>query len=100
MANAKKIAEFLCGHPNVAWVKYPSLEGSKYYDLAQKYLPKGAGSIFSFGIKGGLESGKKFVENLELFSFLANVGIPSPWSFSRPAQPMRSCRKRNSGPPA
>ncbi|NLL88630.1 MAG: O-acetylhomoserine aminocarboxypropyltransferase/cysteine synthase [Firmicutes bacterium] len=74
VANAKKIAEFLCGHPNVAWVKYPSLEGSKYYDLAQKYLPKGAGSIFSFGIKGGLESGKKFVENLELFSFLANVG--------------------------
>ncbi|HXK97315.1 MAG TPA: homocysteine synthase [Limnochordia bacterium] len=74
VANARRIAEFLNDHPQVAWVKYPSLKGNKYYDLAEKYLPKGAGAIFSFGIKGGLEAGKRFIESLELFSFLANVG--------------------------
>jgi len=71
--NAKKIAQFLQNHPNVAWVNYPSLEGSKYYELAQKYLPKGAGSIFTFGIKGGIEAGIKFINSLEIFSLLANV---------------------------
>jgi O-acetylhomoserine (thiol)-lyase len=74
VANARRIAEFLNDHPQVAWVKYPSLKGNKYYDLAEKYLPKGAGAIFSFGIKGGLEAGKRFIESLELVSFLANVG--------------------------
>ncbi|NLM25307.1 MAG: homocysteine synthase [Firmicutes bacterium] len=73
VANAKQIAEFLNEHPLVEWVKYPSLKGNKYYDLAQKYLPKGAGSIFSFGIKGGAEAGKRFINNLEIFSLLANV---------------------------
>lgn len=72
-ANAQKIAEFLNEHPLVAWVKYPGLKGNKYFDLAQKYLPKGCGSIFSFGIKGGAEAGKKFINSLELFSLLANV---------------------------
>lgn len=71
--NAKKVAEFLKDHPLVDWVNYPSLEGNKYYDLAQKYLPKGTGSIFTFGIKGGVEAGKKFIDSLELFSLLANV---------------------------
>lgn len=71
--NTKKIVEFLDNHPLVSWVNYPSLEGNKYHHLAQKYLPKGAGSIFTFGIKGGLEAGKKFIEALELFSLLANV---------------------------
>ena len=73
VANARKIAEYLNQHPNVAWVNYPNLEGNKYYDLAQKYFPKGAGSIFTFGIKGGVEAGKKFIDSLQIFSLLANV---------------------------
>ena len=71
--NTGKIADFLANHPLVSWVNYPSLKGNKYYDLAQKYFPKGTGSIFTFGIKGGAEAGKKFIENLEIFSLLANV---------------------------
>lgn len=73
VANAKRIAEFLNTHPLVSWVNYPSLPGNKYYHLAQKYLPKGAGSIFTFGIKGGVEAGKRFIDSLEIFSLLANV---------------------------
>jgi len=73
VSNTKKVTEFLQNHPFVSWVNYPSLKGNKYYDLAQKYLPKGAGSIFTFGIKGGAEAGKKFIESLEIFSLLANV---------------------------
>lgn len=71
--NTKKICDFLTNHPKVSWVNYPSLETSKYYRLSKKYFPKGAGSIFTFGIKGGLEAGKKFIESLEIFSHLANV---------------------------
>ncbi len=71
--NALKIAKFLEKHPKVSWVNYPSLEGNKYNELAKKYLPKGAGSIFTFGIKGGVEAGKNFIEKLEIFSHLANV---------------------------
>lgn len=71
--NTKKICSFLSSHPNVSWVNYPSLEDSKYHVLAKKYLPKGAGSIFTFGIKGGAEAGKKFIESLNIFSHLANV---------------------------
>lgn len=74
IANTLKIVEFLNNHESVTWVNYPSLKGNKYYDLAEKYFSKGAGAIFTFGIKGELEAGKKFVNNLELFSFLANVG--------------------------
>ncbi|WP_163195448.1 homocysteine synthase [Clostridium thermarum] len=73
VSNTRKIVEFLDNHPLVSWVNYPELEGNKYYDLAKKYLPKGAGSIFTFGIKGGLEAGRKFINSLELFSLLANV---------------------------
>jgi len=73
LANTKKVVEFLNNHPKVSWVNYPSLPGSKYYELAQKYFPKGAGSIFTFGIKGGKEAGIRFIENLKLFSLLANV---------------------------
>lgn len=71
--NAEKVAEFLLNHPKVSWVNYPSLEGNKYHSLAKKYLPKGAGSIFTFGIIGGAEAGKTFINNLEIFSLLANV---------------------------
>jgi len=74
VSNARRIAEFLEGHPEVEWVNYPGLESSPYYELARKYLPKGPGSILTFGIKGGLERAKSFIEALKLFSFLANVG--------------------------
>jgi len=73
LSNTKRIVEFLSQHPKVSWVNYPSLPGNKYYGLAQKYFPKGAGSIFTFGIKGGREAGIRFIENLKLFSLLANV---------------------------
>lgn len=73
VSNARRIAEFLNQHPLVAWVNYPSLQDSKYHDLALKYLPKGAGSIFTFGIKGSVEEGKKFIDSLKIFSLLANV---------------------------
>jgi O-acetylhomoserine (thiol)-lyase len=74
VANAQKVAEFLAGHPAVAWVSYAGLTSSPYHDLAKKYLPKGAGSVFTFGLKGGYEAGIKCVETVELFSHLANVG--------------------------
>lgn len=74
VANTRKIVEFLNSHPKVAWVNYPELDGNPYKELAKKYLPKGAGSIFTFGIKGGLEAGKRFINNVKLFSLLANVG--------------------------
>lgn len=73
VSNTKKVVEFLQNHPQVSWVNYPSIKGNKYYELAEKYLPKGAGSIFTFGIKGGFEAAKKFIEGLEIFSLLANV---------------------------
>jgi O-acetylhomoserine (thiol)-lyase len=72
--NALEVARYLSGHPNVAWVNYPGLPTSRYHALAQKYLPKGAGAIMSFGIRGGLGAGKRFIEGLQLFSHLANVG--------------------------
>jgi len=74
VANALAVARFLESHRSVTWVKYPSLPASPYYALAQKYLPKGAGAVFSFGIKGGYEAGKKFINSVKLFSHLANVG--------------------------
>ena len=72
--NAERVAEFLEKHPKVAWVTYPGLKSHPDYALAKKYLPKGAGAILGFGVKGGLEAGKKFIESLKLFSHLANVG--------------------------
>ena len=71
--NARKIVDFLSKHPKVEWVNYPELEGNPYKELSAKYFPKGPGSIFTFGIKGGVEAGKKFINSLELFSLLANV---------------------------
>lgn len=72
--NAEKVAHYLSKHPKVAWVKYAGLPSSRYYDLKNKYLPRGASSIFTFGVKGGYEAGKQFIEALDLFSLLANVG--------------------------
>lgn len=71
--NAKRAAEYLSGHEKVAWVHYPSLVGDRYHALARKYFPKGAGSIFTFGVKGGAEKARQFIDRLELFSNLANV---------------------------
>jgi len=72
--NAQAVAEFLHGHPKVAWVAYPGLPDSPDHLAAQKYLPKGCGAILGFGIRGGLEAGRRFIEHLKLFSHLANVG--------------------------
>ncbi len=74
LANTAAVAKHLEGHAKVEWVKYASLPSSPYYQPAQKYTPKGAGAVFSFGIKGGLEAGKKFIDKLKIFSHLANVG--------------------------
>ena len=72
--NALAIAKFLEAHPQVSWVSYPGLPSHPDYAKAQKYIPKGAGAIFTFGINGGLLAGKKFIDSLKLFSLLANVG--------------------------
>jgi O-acetylhomoserine (thiol)-lyase len=72
--NAMKVAEYLDAHSEVTWVNFPGLKSSPYYALGQKYLPKGCGSIMTFGIKGGHEAGVKFIESLEFVSHLANVG--------------------------
>ncbi|MBO6520472.1 MAG: O-acetylhomoserine aminocarboxypropyltransferase [Rhodospirillales bacterium] len=72
--NALKVAEFLEGHDAVAWVSYAGLKSSPYYDLGKKYLPKGAGAVFTFGLKGGFEAGVKMVEKINIFSHLANIG--------------------------
>lgn len=71
--NTRKIVEFLTQNPRVAWVNYPEIKGSRYYELSKKYLPNGAGSIFTFGIKGGIDEAKKFIDSLNIFSLLANV---------------------------
>jgi len=72
--NALAVAKFLKKHPKVNWVNYPGLDDSPEKERAQRYLSKGAGAIIGFGIKGGLEAGKKFIDSLELISHLANVG--------------------------
>jgi O-acetylhomoserine (thiol)-lyase len=74
VANAQAVAEHLEAHEQVAWVSYAGLKSSPYRVLAHKYLPKGAGSVFTFGVKGGYEAGVKLVEACELFSHLANLG--------------------------
>ena len=74
VANATAVANFLQDHPAVEWVSYPGLPSHPAHALAQKYLPKGAGAILTFSIKGGIEAGKKFIDSLKLFSLLANVG--------------------------
>ncbi len=68
------MAKFLKEHPAVAWVNYPGLPDHPSYERAQKYLPKGAGAVLGFGIKGGKAAGSAFIDNLKLFSHLANVG--------------------------
>ncbi len=72
--NALKVAQYLKNHPSVAWVNYPGLESSSEYSRTKKYLSRGAGAIIGFGVKGGLASGKKFIDSLKLVSHLANIG--------------------------
>ncbi len=74
VANAQKVAEWLESNPYVSWVNYPGLASHQDYGRAQKYLPKGAGAIIGFGIKGGIAAGKKFIDNVKLLSHLANIG--------------------------
>ena len=74
VSNAQKVAEFLEAHPQVAWVSYPGLASHPDHDRAKKYLPKGAGAILGFGIKGGRSAGESFINSLKLFSHVANVG--------------------------
>ncbi|HMN85348.1 MAG TPA: O-acetylhomoserine aminocarboxypropyltransferase [Bauldia sp.] len=83
--NARAVAEFLSAHPKVTWVSYAGLPGDRYYKLAQKYCPKGAGAVLTFGVEGGADAGIKLVSNVQLFSHLANIGdtkslIIHPWS--------------------
>lgn len=72
--NALKVAQWLSGHAKVAWVSYAGLPDDPYHALQQKYAPRGAGAVFTFGLKGGYEAGVKLVEHLQLFSHLANIG--------------------------
>ena len=72
--NALTVAEHLEGHSKISWVSYPGLRSDRYHNLAKQYCPKGAGAVFTFGLKGGYEAGVKLVSNLKLFSHLANIG--------------------------
>ncbi|TCK28712.1 O-acetylhomoserine sulfhydrylase [Ancylobacter aquaticus] len=72
--NALAVAKHLADHPKVSWVSYPGLPGDRYYNLAQQYTPKGAGAVFTFGLKGGFEAGVALVSGVKLFSHLANIG--------------------------
>src|SRR5258707_1307909 len=72
--NALRVAEFLREHPAASWVSYPGLRDNPSYEMAQRYLPRGAGAIFTFGVKGGYEAGKAVINHVQLFSHLANVG--------------------------
>jgi O-acetylhomoserine (thiol)-lyase len=83
--NAKAVAEYLAGHDKVTWVSYAGMAGDRYNALAQKYCPKGAGAVLTFGVEGGAEAGIKVVSEVKLFSHLANIGdtrslIIHPWS--------------------
>jgi len=72
--NAQKVAQWLEDHPSVSWVNYPGLSSHKDHDRAARYLPRGPGAIIGFGIKGGVEAGKKFIDSVKLLSHLANIG--------------------------
>ena len=72
--NALAVANFLKAHPHVAWVNYPGLAEGEQKARVEKYLPKGAGALVTFGIQGGYEAGKRFINSVRLFSLLANIG--------------------------
>jgi O-acetylhomoserine (thiol)-lyase len=72
--NALAVAEYLSEHPDVPWVSYPGITGHHSYARAKKYLPKGAGAVLTFGVRGGAPAAKALIDRLKLFSLLANVG--------------------------
>src|SRR3546814_29245 len=72
--NAQAVAQFLEAHPKTAWVSYAGLRSSPHHGLARKYLPQGAGSVFTFGLRGGYEAGIRMVEACNILSHLANIG--------------------------
>jgi O-acetylhomoserine (thiol)-lyase len=72
--NALEVANWLSGHDKVAWLSYPGRPSDSNHELMKKYSPKGAGAVFTFGLKGGFDAGVKLVEGLEMFSHLANIG--------------------------
>jgi len=74
VTNARAVSAWLAGDPRVSWVAHADLPDSPYHELAQKYLPNGAGAIFTFGLNGGRKAGQVFIESLQLVSHLANVG--------------------------
>ncbi|WP_416337605.1 O-acetylhomoserine aminocarboxypropyltransferase/cysteine synthase family protein [Eubacterium limosum] len=71
--NTRRVIDFLSGHPAVTWVNYPDQKDNKYHALAEKYFPRGTGSIFTFGIKGGIEAARRFIDHIQIFTHLANV---------------------------
>jgi len=72
--NALAVADFLSEHPKVDWVNYPGMPSNRYYPLVQKYMPEGASGLLTFGVKGGLEGGEKFISSAQFMSHLANIG--------------------------
>jgi O-acetylhomoserine (thiol)-lyase len=72
--NARKVAEFLAGHPEVAWVRFPIFDDNPWTELARKYVPEGPGAVFTFGVRGGFDAAARFIAGVELASHLANVG--------------------------
>jgi O-acetylhomoserine (thiol)-lyase len=72
--SALAVAQHLAAHPAVEWVSYPMLAGNRYESLARKYLPRGAGGILTFGVRGGAKAGERFIEGVQFLSHLANVG--------------------------
>lgn len=71
--NTRRVIDFLSGHSAVTWVNYPDQKDNKYHALAEKYFPRGTGSIFTFGIKGGIEAARRFIDHIQIFTHLANV---------------------------
>jgi O-acetylhomoserine (thiol)-lyase len=101
--NAQAVAEFLAGHPLVAWVSYPGLPSSPHHELARRYMPRGTGAVFTFGVKGGYQMGIKVVEGCELLSHLANIGdtrslIIHPASTTHRQLDEEQLRKAGAGP--
>ena len=76
--NTRRVIDFLSGHSAVTWVNYPDQKDNKYHALAEKYFPRGTGSIFTFGIKGGIEAARRFIDHIQIFTHLANVADAKP----------------------
>ncbi|NLX19196.1 MAG: O-acetylhomoserine aminocarboxypropyltransferase/cysteine synthase, partial [Desulfobulbus sp.] len=74
VANARAVAQFLQTHPKVAWVSYPDFDDHPSYEFARRYLPQGPGAVLTFGIKGGRTAGQRFINSIQLFSHVANIG--------------------------